>query len=261
MRITKLQKEITMKIALVTGGSRGLGKSMSLHIAAKGNDVVLTYNSKKADAEDVVKQIEKTGGKAAALALDLSDSKSFDGFVEKLKEVLQAKWKRSDFDFLVNNAGIGIYSPFAETSEKQFDELMSIQLKGPFFLTQKLLPFIKDGGRIVNISTGLARFVLPGYAAYAATKGGIEVLTRYMAKELGARKITVNVVAPGAIESDFAGGVVRDNKEVNKFLASQIALGRVGLPDDIGGAVASLLADDNRWITGQRIEVSGGMFL
>jgi NAD(P)-dependent dehydrogenase (short-subunit alcohol dehydrogenase family) len=252
---------MTMEIGLVTGGSRGLGKSMSLHIAAKGNDVVLTYNNRKTDAEDVVKQIEQTGRKAAALALDISDSKSFDGFVEKLKEVLQAKWKRDDFDFLVNNAGIGISAPFAETSEKQFDDLMKIQLKGPFFLTQKLLPFIKDGGRIVNISTGLARFVLPGYAAYAATKGGIEVLTRYMAKELGPRNITVNVIAPGAIESDFAGGVVRDNKEVNKFIASQIALGRVGLPDDIGSAVASLLSDDNHWITGQRIEVSGGMFL
>ena len=250
-----------MKIALVTGGSRGLGKSMSLHIAAKGNDVLLTYNSKKADAEDVVKQIEQTGRKAAALALDVSDSKSFDGFVAKLKEVLRAKWNRDDFDFLVNNAGIGIRSPFAETSEKQFDELLNIHLKGPFFLTQKLLPLIKDGGRIVNISTGLARFTLPGYAAYAAAKGGIEVLTRYMAKELGARKIAVNVVAPGAIESDFAGGVVRDNKEVNAFVASQTALGRVGLPDDIGGAVASLLSDDTLWITGQRIEASGGMFL
>jgi len=250
-----------MKIALVTGGSRGLGKSMSLHIAAKGNDVVLTYNSKKADAESVVKQIEQTGRKAAALALDVSDSKSFDGFVAKLKEVLRAKWNRDDFDFLVNNAGIGIRSLFAETSEKQFDELMNIQLKGPFFLTQKLLPLIKDGGRIVNISTGLARFTLPGYSAYAAAKGGIEVLTRYMAKELGPRKIAVNVVAPGAIESDFAGGVVRDNKEVNTFIASQTALGRVGLPDDVGGAVASLLSDDTLWITGQRIEVSGGMFL
>jgi len=250
-----------MNIALVTGGSRGLGKSMSVHIAAKGNDVVLTYKSKKADAEEVVKQIEQTGRKAAALALDVSDSKSFDGFVDKLKEVLQAKWKRDDLNFLVNNAGIGIYAPFAETSEKQFDELMNVQLKGPFFLTQKLLPLIKDGGRIVNISTGLARFTLPGYAAYATMKGGIEVLTRYMAKELGARGISVNVVAPGAIETDFAGGAVRDNKEVNKFLASQTALGRVGLPDDIGSVVASLLGDDNHWITAQRIEASGGMFL
>lgn len=208
-----------------------------------------------------MKQIEQTGRKAAALALDVSNSKSFDGFVKKLKQVLLTKWKRDDFDFLVNNAGIGIHSPFAETSEKQFDELMNIQLKGPFFLTQKLLPLIKDGGRIVNISTGLARFTLPGYAAYAAMKGGIEVLTRYMAKELATRTITVNVVAPGAIETDFAGGVVRDNHEVNKFLASQVALGRVGLPDDIGGVVASLLTDDNHWITGQRIEASGGTFL
>jgi NAD(P)-dependent dehydrogenase (short-subunit alcohol dehydrogenase family) len=261
MRIKQLPTETTMKIALVTGGSRGLGKSMALHIACKGDDVVLTYNSRKADAEAVVKQIEQTGRKAAALALDLSDSRSFDGFVAKLKEVLQAKWNRDDFDFLVNNAGIGIYSLFAETSEKQFDELMSIHLKGPLFLTQKLLPLIKDGGRIVNISTGLARFTLPGYAAYAAMKGGIEVLTRYMAKELGARKITVNVVAPGPIETDFAGGAVRDNEEVNQFFASQSALGRVGLPDDIGGTVASLLADDNHWITGQRIEASGGTFL
>jgi NAD(P)-dependent dehydrogenase (short-subunit alcohol dehydrogenase family) len=261
MRIKQLPTETTMKIALVTGGSRGLGKSMALHIACKGDDVVLTYNSRKADAEAVVKQIEQTGRKAAALALDLSDSRSFDGFVAKLKEVLQAKWKRDDFDFLVNNAGIGIYSLFAETSEKQFDELMSIHLKGPLFLTQKLLPLIKDGGRIVNISTGLARFTLPGYAAYAAMKGGIEVLTRYMAKELGARKITVNVVAPGPIETDFAGGAVRDNEEVNQFFASQSALGRVGLPDDIGGTVAFLLAEDNHWITGQRIEASGGTFL
>jgi NAD(P)-dependent dehydrogenase (short-subunit alcohol dehydrogenase family) len=250
-----------MKIALVTGGSRGLGKSMAVHIACKGNGVVLTYNSKKADAQDVVKQIEQIGPKAAALALDVSDSKSFDGFVRELREVLQAKWKRDDFDFLVNNAGIGTYSPFAQTSEKQFDELMIIHFKGPFFLTQKLLPLIKDGGRILNISTGLARFTLPGYSAYAAMKGGIEVLTRYMAKELGPRKITVNVVAPGPIESDFAGGVVRDNKEVNQFFASQTTLGRVGLPDDIGGVVASLLADDNHWITGQRIEASGGTFL
>jgi NAD(P)-dependent dehydrogenase (short-subunit alcohol dehydrogenase family) len=215
----------------------------------------------KADAEEVVKQIDQTGRKAAAPALDVSDSKSFDGFVDKLKEVLQAKWKRDDLNFLVNNAGIGIYAPFAGTSEKQFDELMNVQLKGSFFLTQKLLPLIKDGGRIVNISTGLARFTLPGYAAYAMMKGGIEVLTRYMAKELGARGISVNVVAPGAIETDFAGGAVRDNKEVNKFLASQTALGRVGLPDDIGSVVASLLGDGNHWITAQRIEASAGMFL
>lgn len=250
-----------MKIALVTGGSRGLGKSMSLHIAAKGNDVILTYNSKKAEAEDVVRQIEKMGRKAAALALDVSNNKSFDDFAGNVKQALQTKWSRSNFDFLINNAGIGINAPFAETSEEQFDQLMNIHLKGPFFLTQKLLPLMKDGGRIVNISSGLARFALPGHAAYAAMKGGIEVLTRYMAKELGSRSIAVNAVAPGAIETDFGGGMVRDNKDVNKLIASQTALGRVGLPDDIGGVVASLLMDDNRWINGQRIEASGGIFL
>jgi NAD(P)-dependent dehydrogenase (short-subunit alcohol dehydrogenase family) len=250
-----------MKIALVTGGSRGLGKSMSLHIAAKGNDVILTCNSKKAEAEDVVRQIEKMDRKAVAFSLDVSNSKSFDDFAGEVKQALQTKWSRNDFDFLVNNAGIGIHAPFAETSEEQFDRLMNIHLKGPFFLTQKLLPLMKDGGRIVNISSGLARFAFPGYSAYATMKGGIEVLTRYMAKELGPRSIAVNVVAPGAIETDFGGGMVRDNKELNTFIASQTALGRVGLPDDIGGVVASLLMDDNRWINAQRIEASGGMFV
>jgi NAD(P)-dependent dehydrogenase (short-subunit alcohol dehydrogenase family) len=250
-----------MSIALVTGGSRGLGKSISLHLAAKGHDVILTYNSKQSEAEEVVAQIEKTGRKAVALALDVADIKSFDGFREKMQAALAAKWQRSDFDFLVNNAGIGINAPFMETTEEQFDRLLNVHFKGTFFLTQKLLPAMKDGGRIVNISSGLARFALPGYAAYAAMKGGIEVLTRYLAKELGPRRIAVNVVAPGAIETDFGGGVVRDNAEVNQFIASQTALGRVGLPDDIGGAVASLLSDDNRWINGQRVEVSGGIFL
>jgi NAD(P)-dependent dehydrogenase (short-subunit alcohol dehydrogenase family) len=250
-----------MKIALVTGGSRGLGKNMCEHIAARGNDVVLTYNSRKADAEEVVRQIEKTGRKAAALALDASNTKSFDGFVKNLKDVLQTKWQRTDFDFLINNAGFGIRASFAETTEEQFDDLMKVHLKGPFFLTQKLLPCIRDGGRILNISSGLARFAFPGFAAYAAMKGGVEVLTRYMAKELGARQIAVNIVAPGAIETDFGGGMVRDNKEINQFIASQTALGRVGLPDDIGGLVASLLQDDNRWINGQRIEATGGIFL
>jgi NAD(P)-dependent dehydrogenase (short-subunit alcohol dehydrogenase family) len=230
MRIKQLPTETTMKIALVTGGSRGLGKSMALHIACKGDDVVLTYNSRKADAEAVVKQIEQTGRKAAALALDLSDSRSFDGFVAKLKEVLQAKWNRDDFDFLVNNAGIGIYSLFAETSEKQFDELMSIHLKGPLFLTQKLLPLIKDGGRIVNISTGLARFTLPGYAAYAAMKGGIEVLTRYMAKELGARKITVNVVALGRLKQISPAALCVTTKKSTNSSLRRVLLDASGCP-------------------------------
>jgi NAD(P)-dependent dehydrogenase (short-subunit alcohol dehydrogenase family) len=250
-----------MKIALVTGGSRGLGKSMALHIAENGNDVILTYRSRKDEADNVVSSIEKMGRKAAALKLDASDTGSFGDFAESVKAALKDSWGRDDFDYLVNNAGIGISAPFAETTEEQFDALLNIHLKGVFFLTQKLLPLIADGGRIVNVSTGLARFTLPGFAAYACMKGAIEVLTRYLAKELGPRQIGVNVVVPGAIETDFEGGVVRDNEEINKFIASQTALGRVGLPDDIGGVVASLLNEDTRWINGQRIEASGGMFL
>jgi NAD(P)-dependent dehydrogenase (short-subunit alcohol dehydrogenase family) len=250
-----------MKIAIVTGGSRGLGESISLNLAAKGNDIILTYKSRKAEADDVVDRIEKMGRKCVALSLDVSDHKTFIAFAEKTKAALAENWQRSDFDFLVNNAGIGINVPFMETTEEQFDQLVNIHLKGTFFLTQKLLPFMKDGGRIVNISSGLARFSLPGYSAYAAMKGAVEVLTRYMAKELGERKIGVNTIAPGAIETDFGGGVIRDNAEINQFISSQTALGRVGLPDDIGGAVASLLSDDSRWINGQRIEVSGGISL
>lgn len=250
-----------MKIALVTGGSRGLGKSISLHLAGKGHDVILTYKSNLTEAQDTVAQIEKLGRKAIALPLDVSDHKSFEGFSAQVKKVLVENWQQNDFDFLVNNAGVGVNAPFMETTEEQFDLLMNVHFKGTFFLTQKLLPVMKDGGRIVNITSGLARFSLPGYAAYGAMKGAVEVLTRYLAKELGPRRITVNVVAPGAIETDFGGGVVRDNPEVNRFIAGQTALGRVGLPDDIGGAVASLLSDDSRWINGQRVEVSGGIFL
>jgi NAD(P)-dependent dehydrogenase (short-subunit alcohol dehydrogenase family) len=250
-----------MKIALVTGGSRGLGKSMALHIAENGNDVILTYRSRKDEADNVASSIEKMGRKAQALKLDASDTGTFGDFAESVKTILKDKWGRDSFDYLVNNAGIGISAPFAETTEEQFDTLMNIHLKGVFFLTQKLLPLIADGGRIVNVSTGLARFTLPGFAAYASMKGAIEVLTRYLAKELGSRQIGVNVVVPGAIETDFEGGLVRDNEEINKFIASQTALGRVGLPDDIGGVVASLLNEDTHWINGQRIEASGGMFL
>ena len=250
-----------MKIAIITGGSRGLGKSMSLRLAERGHDVVLTYNSKKAEVDAVVAQIEKMGHKAVALQLDVADHKSFNAFSKNVSVALKNAWQRNDFDFLINNAGIGIHATFMETTEEQFDQLMNIHLKGTFFLTQKLLPLIKDGGRIVNISSGLARFSLPGYSAYAAMKGAIEVLTRYMAKELGARRIAVNVVAPGAIETDFGGGAVRDNKQINEMIASGTSLGRVGLPDDIGGAVASLLSNDCAWINGQRVEVSGGIFL
>ena len=249
------------KIAVVTGGSRGLGRNTALHLARRGVDVILTYRSQRTEAEQVVAEIAALGGSAVALQLDVAESGTFDSFVEALKGVLSKHWQRKTFDSLVNNAGIGIHAAFADTTEEQFDELVRIQLKGPFFLTQKLLPLIADNGRIVNVSSGLTRFSLPGYAAYAAMKGAMEVLTRYQAKELGARGIAVNIVAPGAIETDFGGGAVRDNAQINAFIASQTALGRVGLPDDIGGMVASLLSDDNRWVNGQRIEASGGMFL
>lgn len=249
------------KIALVTGSSRGLGKNTALALARKGVDVLVTYHRNEKEANSVVSAVEEIGTKAVALQLDTSNTKTFDGFVEQVQQSLQTKWQTEHFDFLVNNAGVGIYAPFAETTEDDFDRLMNIQVKGVFFLTQKLLPLINDGGRIVNISSGLARFTLSGYAAYASMKGAIEVLTRYLAKELGPRQIAVNVVAPGAIETDFTGGAVRDNPELNSFIASQTALGRVGLPDDIGGAIASLLSAENRWVNAQRIEVSGGMFL
>ena len=251
----------TNKIALVTGGSRGLGKNMALAIVQKGIDVIITYNSNLEEANKVVAQIEQTGQKAAALQLNTGDAKSFDSFIASLSDVLSNTFSTDKFDFLINNAGIGIYASFAETTEEQFDTLMNIHFKGAFFLTQKALPVLADGGRIVNISSGLARFSTPGYAAYASMKGAIETLTKYQAKELGARGIAVNVVAPGAIETDFGGGLVRDNEEINKGIASQTALGRVGLPDDIGGVVAFLCTDEARWINAQRIEVSGGMFL
>jgi len=249
------------KIALVTGASRGLGKNTALTLARKGVDVIVTYHNSEEDAQNVVSAIADIGAQAVALQLDTSNTKTFDGFVEQVKQSLQDKWQTEHFDFLVNNAGVGVHASFADTTEDDFDRLMNIHVKGVFFLTQKLLPLINDGGRIVNISSGLARFALPGYAAYASMKGAIEVLTRYMAKELGSRQIAVNVVAPGAIETDFNGGAVRDNPEINSFIASQTALGRVGRPDDIGGAIASLLSEENRWVNAQRIEVSGGQFL
>ncbi|HET8913934.1 MAG TPA: SDR family oxidoreductase [Ktedonobacteraceae bacterium] len=250
-----------MSIAIITGGSRGLGKAMALSIASKGHDVILTYNSQKQEAEEVIASIEKGGRKAVALQLDVSNSKSFAAFGEAVKKTLKETWNRENFDFLINNAGIGIHASLTETTEKQFDELVNIHFKGVFFLTQALLPLIADGGRIVNLSSGLARFSNPGMSVYGSLKGAIEVLTRYMAVELGPRRISVNVVAPGAIATDFGGGLVRDNEVVNKQIASQTALGRVGLAEDVGGVVASLLSDDMRWVNGQKIEVSGGIFL
>ena len=249
------------KIALITGSSRGLGKNTALAVAKKGNDVIVTYHSKQLEAEEVVAEIERLGQKAIALHLDVASIQSFDGFVALVQEALKSKWNTECFDYLVNNAGIGIHASFAETTEEQFDQLVNIHFKSVFFLTQKLLPFMANGGRIVNISSGLTRFAFPGYAAYAAMKGAIETLTKYLAKELGPRGIAVNVVAPGAIETDFGGGSVRDNVQINKYIASQTALGRVGLPEDIGGVIASLLSEDNRWVNAQRIEVSGGMYI
>ncbi|RAJ77463.1 NAD(P)-dependent dehydrogenase (short-subunit alcohol dehydrogenase family) [Chitinophaga dinghuensis] len=249
------------KIALITGGSRGLGKNMAQAMAHKGIDVVITYHSQQAEAEEVVNELKALGVKAAALQLDTSNTKVFPPFVAQLKETLSATFGVTHFDFLVNNAGTALYSPFESTTEEQFDYIMNIHLKGVFFLTQQLLPLINNGGRIINISSGLARFAMVGSSAYGAMKGGIEVLTRYMAKELGPRGIAANVVAPGAIETDFGGGHVRDNKEINSQIASNTALGRVGLPDDIGGVVAFLCTDEARWINAQRIEASGGVFL
>ena len=249
------------KIALVTGGSRGLGKNMALSLAQKGNDVIITYQSQKEEAEKVIEEIQQLGQQAVALQLDVANSKTFDSFIESLKSALSETFKADKIDFLINNAGIGTHASFAETTEEQLDTLYSIHFKGAFLLTQKALSILANGGGIINISTGLARFSFPGYAAYASMKGAIETLTKYQAKELGQRGIRVNVVAPGAIETDFRGGTVRDNAQVNAHIASQTALGRVGLPDDIGGVIAFLCSEEARWVNAQRIEISGGMML
>lgn len=251
----------TTRVALITGGSRGLGRNMALAVADKGLDVILTYNSQHETAQSVVQEIEKRGRKAVALKLDVGDAKRLDTFAGELRAALMTHWNRERLDCLVNNAGIGVYVPFEQTTEEQFDAMMRVHLKGVFFLTQKLLPLIADGGRIVNVSSGLTRFTFPGYCAYAVMKGAIEVFTHYLAKELGPRGIAVNTLAPGAIETDFGGGAVRDNAELNRMIASLTALGRVGVPDDIGGMVATLLSPEGRWVNGQRIEVSGGMFV
>lgn len=248
-------------IAIITGGSRGLGQNTAMKLAEQGTDVILTYRSGQKEAAAVVAAIEKLGRKAVALSLDVGKSASFDDFAAQVREALSKTWRRDSFDFLVNNAGTGLHASIAETTEAEFDELVNVHFKGVFFLTQKLLPLIADGGRIVNISSGLARFTLPGSSAYAAVKGAVEVLTRYQAKELGVRGIAVNTVAPGAIETDFRDGAVRDNPEIKKMIASQTALGRTGLPDDIGGLIALLLLPANGWINAQRIEASGGMFI
>ena len=258
---TKTDSKSETKIAIITGASRGLGRNTALSLAARGVDLIITYHSNRAEADSAVAAIQALGRKAVALRLDSGNVATFDSFVAEVRKALRETWGTERFDYLVNNAGTGSHAPFAQTTEADFDRLLNIHFKGVFFLTQKLLPVIADGGRIVNLSSGLARFAMVGMSAYASMKGAVEVLTRYMAKELGPRGIAVNVVAPGAIETDFSGGMVRDNPEVNKLVASNTALGRAGVPDDIGPMIASLLSDENRWITAQRIEVSGGMFL
>lgn len=249
------------KIALVTGGSRGLGRDMALRLAEKGIHVILTYHSREKEALEVVAQIEQAGQKAAALQLDAGNVKSFDAFFNQLKEVLKNTFNTNRFDFLINNAGIGRNAPIGEVSEEMFDELMNVHFKGVYFLTQKSLDLLNDGGGIINVSSGLARMSIPRYSAYGAMKGAVEVFTRYLAAELGPRGIKANAIAPGAIATDFSGGHVRDNEQVNKQISSMTALGRAGLPEDIGGVVAFLCTEDARWITAQRIEISGGMNL
>lgn len=257
-----IQTDGTManKIAIITGGSRGLGRNTAIHLARRGVDLIFTYHSNRTEATSLIREIEAMGRKGAAFRLDTGDVGSFDVFVGEVRDALEA-WARERFDYLVNNAGNSLHADFAATTEAQFDEIVNVHFKGVFFLTQKLLPLINDGGRIVNISSGLARFAFPGSSAYGAAKGAVEVLTRYLAKELGPRRITANVVAPGAIQTDFSGGMVRDNPEINKSVAERTALGRAGLPDDIGPMIAALLSEENRWVNGQRIEVSGGMAL
>ena len=248
----------TPKIAIVTGGSRGLGRNTVIHLARKGVTSILTFHSNRVEAEKVVAAVREAGAKALALQLDASDVRSFDGFTQRVRSAL-GDLGAGRFDYLVNNAGTGLHKPIADTTEEEFDALVNIHLKGVFFLTQKLLPLLADGGRIINVSSGLARFSMPGTSAYAMMKGGIEVFTRSLAKELGARGITANTVAPGAIATDFNGGHVRDNADLNRMVAQLTALGRAGVPDDVGPMIAALLSDDNRWVNAQRIEVSGGM--
>lgn len=253
-------QQLAPKIGLITGGGRGIGRATALSVADHGHDAIITYVADKVAADHVVAAVAQRGRNAVALRLDTSRVDSFPAFADELRNVL-GRWNRESFDFLVNNAGTGLHAGFAETTQAQFNEMVDVHLKGVFFLTQALLPLIADGGRIVNISSGLTRFSFPGSSAYASVKGAVEVLTRYLAVELGPRKITVNTVAPGAIATDFRGGAVRDSEAMQKQISSVTALGRVGLPDDIGPAIAALLGDQTHWITGQRIEASGGTLL
>lgn len=247
------------KIALVTGGSRGLGKDMALSIARKGFDVILTYRNNEAQANEVVTQIEALDQNAAALQLDMGNIASLDNFMQAVAGILQTKWNRERFDFLVNNAGMGGTVSFKDVTEQFFDDFLNVHFKGVYFITQKSLPLLNDGGRIINISTGTTRFANPGYSVYASMKGAVEVLTKYLAKELGVRAITANVLAPGPVETDFNNAAIRSNPQLKNMLGSLSPLGRVGAADDIGSVVAFLCSEDAKWINGQRIEVSGGI--
>ncbi len=253
--------ETRTKIAVITGGSRGLGKNAALKIAEKGLDVILTYRSNREEAEATVHEIQSLGRKATAYQLDTKEVRSFDAFVKTVGDHLEENTGSRNIDYLINNAGTALYAPVADVTEEQLDDVVDIHFKGVFFLTQKMLPFINEGGGIINVSSGLARFALPGSSVYGSIKAGVEMLTRYLAKELGPKKIKANVVAPGAIETDFGGGRTRDDEQVNAMVAGATALGRAGVPDDIGGVVAFLCTEEARWINGQRIEASGGMFL
>ncbi len=248
------------KIALVTGGSRGLGRNIALELARKGADIVLTYRERKSEGEAVAAEIGALGRRAVSLQLDVADTAGFPTFAGELERALGDRWQRNRFDFLVNNAGIDSSAPFAEMTEENFDRLFNVHFKGVYFLTQRLLPLLADGGRIVNTSSGLARFAIPGYSAYGSMKGAVEVLTRYLAKELGPRRINVNVVAPGPVETDFTAAHL-GHEGVRDFLSAQTALGRVGVPEDIGGVVAFLCSEEGRWVNAQRVEASGGIFL
>lgn len=247
-----------MKIAIVTGGSRGVGKSVALNVASRGNGVILTYKSKRDEAEAVVAEIKKKGGKSAALQLDVSQSSSFGDFAGHVEKILQKEWNQKTFDYLVNNAGTAQRTLIKDLTEQEFDQLVAVHFKGPVFLTQKLVPLMADGGHVVNISSGLTRFTYPGVSIYAGVKGAMEVFTMYVAREFAERKIRCNIVAPGALDTEFGGG---RTDEARKHLGEAAAMGRIGRADDIGPLVASLLSDDFRWVDGQRIEATGGMHL
>ncbi len=249
------------KIAIITGGSRGLGKDMALRLAEKGSDIILTYHTQKNAADEIIQQVESMGRKAAALQLDVENFKSLHPFIDAVKDILQSKWGVEKFDFLVNNAGIGATLPFEKVTEEDFDRFTNVHFKSVYFLTQGLLPLMNDNGRIINISSATTRYCVPGYSVYASMKGAIETLTKYLAKEVGARGITVNVVAPGPVETDFNNAAIRNNPDRKAFMANLTTLGRVGVAEDIGGIIAMLCSEDARWITAQRIEASGGIAL